>query len=37
MALLGKKQIEEAGPPAPEQAMDSVKRDVDTVKRRAHG
>lgn len=34
-ALLGKKQIEEAAPPAPERAMDSMKRDVDTVKRRA--
>lgn len=34
-ALMGKKKIEEATPPAPERAMDSVKRDVDTVKRRA--
>ena len=34
-ALLGKKQIDEATPPAPERAMRSVKRDVDTVKRRA--
>ena len=34
-ALMGKKQIEEATPPAPEGAMRSVKRDVDTVKRRA--
>ena len=34
-ALMGKKQIEEATPPAPEQAMSSMKRDVDTVKRRA--
>ena len=34
-ALMGKKKIEEATPPAPEHAMDSVKRDVDTVKRRA--
>jgi uncharacterized membrane protein YqjE len=34
-ALLGKKQIEEATPPAPETAMRSMKRDVDTVKRRA--
>ena len=31
-ALMGKKQIEQATPPAPEQAMESVKRDVDTVK-----
>lgn len=34
-ALLGKKQIEQAMPPAPEQAVQSVKRDVDTVKRKA--
>ncbi len=34
-ALLGKKQIEQATPPAPEQAVQSVKRDVDTVKRKA--
>ena len=34
-ALMGKKQIEQATPPAPEQAIGSVKRDVDTVKRRA--
>ena len=34
-ALMGKKKIEEATPPAPEQAIGSVKRDVDTVKRRA--
>ena len=34
-ALMGKKQIEEATPPAPEQAVQSMKRDVDTVKRRA--
>jgi len=31
-ALLGKKQIEQATPAAPEQAIQSVKRDVDTVK-----
>ena len=34
-ALMGKKKIEQATPPAPEQAMTSVKRDVDTVKRSA--
>ncbi|HEV2723191.1 MAG TPA: phage holin family protein [Thermoleophilaceae bacterium] len=34
-ALLGKKQIEQATPPAPEQAVESVQRDVDTVKRKA--
>jgi len=32
-ALLGKKQVDQATPPAPEQAIGSVKRDVDTVKR----
>ena len=34
-ALTGKKQIAQATPPAPEQAIGSVKRDVHTVKRRA--
>ena len=34
-ALMGKKQIDQATPPAPEQAMRSMKRDVDTVKSRA--
>ena len=34
-ALTGKKQIEDATPPAPERAMSSMKQDVDTVKRRA--
>lgn len=34
-ALMGKKKIEEATPPAPEQAVGSVKRDVETVKRSA--
>ena len=36
-ALMGKKQIEQAVPPAPapEQAIGSVKRDVATVKRKA--
>jgi uncharacterized membrane protein YqjE len=31
-ALMGKKQVEQATPPAPEQTIESVKRDVDTVK-----
>src|SRR5215210_3056408 len=35
LALTGKKELEEAGPPKPEQALDSVQRDVDTVKTRA--
>ena len=36
-ALLGKKQIDQATPPAPEQAIESVKRDVETVKAGARG
>ena len=28
-----KKQVEEAGPPVPEQAVESAKRDVDEVKK----
>jgi uncharacterized membrane protein YqjE len=31
-ALMGKKQVDQATPPAPEQAIHSVKRDVETVK-----
>ena len=34
-ALMGKKQIEKATPPAPEAAMESVKKDVTTVKEAA--
>jgi uncharacterized membrane protein YqjE len=34
-ALMGKKQVEEAVPPQPEQAIQSTKRDVDEVKERA--
>ena len=34
-ALMGKKQVEQAVPPAPEQAIQSTKRDIDTVKGRA--
>ena len=34
-ALIGKKQVEEATPPAPEEAIESAKRDVDVVKERA--
>jgi hypothetical protein len=30
-ALLGKKQVEQAVPPAPTAAVDSTKQDVDTV------
>lgn len=34
-ALTGKKQVEQATPPQPEQAIESTKRDVDEVKGRA--
>ena len=34
-ALMGKKQVEQATPPQPEQAIRSTKRDVDVVKGRA--
>ncbi len=34
-ALMGKKQVEQAVPPAPEQAIHSGKRTVDEVKGRA--
>jgi membrane protein len=35
LALTGKKEIDEMGPPKPEKAMASVQRDVETVKARA--
>ena len=35
LALTGKKQVEQATPPAPEQAIESTKQDVDEVKGRA--
>jgi hypothetical protein len=35
LALTGKKELDEATPPKPEQALDSVQRDVETVKARA--
>jgi hypothetical protein len=35
LALTGKKELDEAGPPKPEQAIESVQLDVDTVKARA--
>jgi uncharacterized membrane protein YqjE len=35
VALAGKKQVEQATPPLPEQALESTKRDVDEVKARA--
>jgi uncharacterized membrane protein YqjE len=33
--LMGKKQVDQAMPPAPEQAIQSTKRDVSEVKERA--
>ena len=35
LALTGKKELDEARPPKPEQAIESVQRDVETVKARA--
>src|SRR5215216_7289537 len=35
LALTGKKELDEAGPPKPEQALENVQRDVETVKARA--
>jgi membrane protein len=35
LALTGKKQVEQATPPAPEQAVASTKRDIEEVKERA--
>jgi uncharacterized membrane protein YqjE len=35
LALTGKKQVAEATPPAPEQAIQSAKQDVEVVKERA--
>src|SRR4051812_11248250 len=35
LALQGKKKVQQAGPPVPEQAVDSTKEDVAWVKTRA--
>lgn len=35
LALTGKKELDEARPPKPEQALESVQRDAETVKARA--
>ena len=35
LALTGKKELDEANPPKPEQAIESVHHDVETVKARA--
>lgn len=37
LALTGKKQVEEATPLAPEQAIATTKQDIDHVKARARG
>jgi hypothetical protein len=36
LALLGKGRLQNAGPPVPEQAVSSVKTDVEEIKERAH-
>jgi uncharacterized membrane protein YqjE len=36
VALLGRRQVEQATPPKPERAMESVQHDVEYVKERAH-
>lgn len=35
LALIGKKQVQEATPPVPEQAKESIRRDVEWTKQRA--
>lgn len=35
LALLGRKQVQAATPPAPERAVETVKDDVDVVKQKA--
>jgi uncharacterized membrane protein YqjE len=35
LALTGKKKVEQASPPVPEQAIESTKEDVEWTKRRA--
>ena len=35
LGLTGKKQVDEAGPPKPEQAIASTQKDIDEVKERA--
>ncbi len=35
LALTGKKELDEMGPPKPELALESMQRDVETVKARA--
>jgi hypothetical protein len=35
LALLGKKRIQQAGPPIPEQTVEAVKQTIQTVKEEA--
>ncbi len=35
LALTGEKELDEMGPPKPEQALESMQHDVETVKARA--
>lgn len=35
LALAGRKQVQEAGPPTPEQAIETTRQDVEHVKERA--
>ncbi|MGK5556286.1 phage holin family protein [Actinomadura kijaniata] len=36
LALVGRKQMAQAAPPLPEQAIDSTKQDLDQIKESAH-
>jgi uncharacterized membrane protein YqjE len=36
LAVVGKKQIKQGAPPAPQQAVDSVKADIAQIKESAH-
>jgi Putative Actinobacterial Holin-X, holin superfamily III len=36
LALAGRKQLQHAAPPAPQQTADSVRADVEEIKERAH-
>ncbi|MGY4961939.1 phage holin family protein [Streptomyces sp. 900105245] len=36
MAMSGKKQVDQAAPPAPERTVENVKADVATIKESAH-
>ncbi len=36
-ALMGRKEVREAGPPLPAETVDRVKRDIDTVRRGSDG